>query len=286
MAGDETVQGGGTVLSGGTVRSGPGVKIDIPSVPNLRDIGGYAVAGGGRVRMGQLYRSVDLSHLHGDDVAALAGLGIHTVFDLRTKDERLAQPDVLPPGADAVVCDVLAGDKQAAPAQLFDSLVDPAATEKMLGAGKATALFEEGYRLIVGLPSALTAYRAFFEAITKDECRPALFHCTTGKDRTGWAAAMTLLLLGVSEDDVFHDYLLTNRDLLPALKPLYDKFEAAGGDPHLLDPVMGVERVYLQTALDALHAQYGSVESYFSEGLGIDAAGQDALRRALIEPGM
>jgi protein-tyrosine phosphatase len=275
----------GAMMGGEHVGSRAGVKIDIPSLPNLRDIGGYAVAGGGRVKMGQLYRSVDLSRLHGDDVAALAGLGIRTVFDLRTQEERSAQPDVLPPGAKAIVCDVLAGDKQAAPAQLFDSLVDPAATEKLLGGGKAAELFEEGYRLIVGLPSALAAYRAFFEAIAQDARRPALFHCTTGKDRTGWAAAMTLLLLGVSEDDVFHDYMLTNRDLLPALKPLYDKFEAAGGDPHLLDPVMGVERVYLQTALDALRAQYGSVEGYFTDGLGIDAAGQDALRRALIEPG-
>jgi protein-tyrosine phosphatase len=271
-------------VGGEMSRIEPGRKIDIPSVPNLRDIGGYEVAGGGRVKMGQLYRSVDLSHLHGDDVAALAGLGIRTVFDLRTEGERAAQPDVLPPGAAAVVCDVLAGDKQAAPAQLFDSLVDPAATEKLLGDGKAAALFEEGYRLIVGLPSALAAYRAFFEAIAQDACRPALFHCTTGKDRTGWAAAMTLLLLGVPEDDVFYDYMLTNRDLLPSLKPLYDRFAAAGGDPHLLDPVMGVERVYLQTALDEMRAQYGSVEAYFADGLGIGAAQQAALRRELVEP--
>lgn len=271
-------------MGGEMSRIEPGRKIDIPSVPNLRDIGGYEVAGGGRVKMGQLYRSVDLSHLHGDDVAALAGLGIRTVFDLRTEGERAAQPDVLPPGAAAVVCDVLAGDKQAAPAQLFDSLVDPAATEKLLGDGKAAALFEEGYRLIVGLPSALAAYRAFFEAIAQDACRPALFHCTTGKDRTGWAAAMTLLLLGVPEDDVFYDYMLTNRDLLPSLKPLYDRFAAAGGDPHLLDPVMGVERVYLQTALDEMRAQYGSVEAYFADGLGIGAAQQAALRRELVEP--
>ena len=183
-------------------------------MPNLRDIGGYAVAGGGRVRMGQLYRSVELNHLHGDDLTAMEALGIRTVFDLRTEDERKAQPDVVPAGAEEVVCDVLAGDKQTAPAQLYQVLGDPVAAGKMLGGGKAVALFEHGYRQTVGLPSALTAYRTFFETIARDARRPALFHCTTGKDRTGWAAASTLLFLGVAEDDVFHDYLLTNRDLL------------------------------------------------------------------------
>ena len=64
----------------------------------------------------------------------------------------------------------------------------------------------------------------------------------------------------------------------------HQEFEAAGGDPHLLDPVMGVERVYLQTALDALRAQYGSVEGYFTDGLRLDAATQAALRRELVEP--
>ena len=272
-------------MSGGeTSRTEPGRKIDIPSVPNLRDIGGYAVAGGGRVRMGQLYRSVELNHLHGDDLRSMEALGIRTVFDLRTEDERKAQPDVVPAGAEEVVCDVLAGDKQTAPAQLYQVLGDPVAAGKMLGGGKAVALFEHGYRQTVGLPSALTAYRTFFETIARDARRPALFHCTTGKDRTGWAAASTLLFLGVAEDDVFHDYLLTNRDLLPALKPLFDKFAAAGGDPQLLEPVLGVEPAYLHTAIDEMRTRFGSVEGYFTDGLGLDAATQRALRRALVEP--
>src|SRR5512132_2259481 len=66
-----------------------GRRIDIPSVPNLRDIGGYSVAGGGRVRTGLPYRSVELNHLQGDgDLEAFAELGIRTVFDMRTAPER------------------------------------------------------------------------------------------------------------------------------------------------------------------------------------------------------
>lgn len=276
---------GETTLSGGAPAGArPGHGIAIPSVPNLRDIGGYAVAGGGRVRMGQLYRSVALSRLHGADVAALAGLGIRTVVDFRTEAEHAAQPDVLPPGAEAVLCDVLADEKRAAPAAFLEALEDPAFATKMLGDGKAAALFEMGYRDIVGLPSALTAYRTFFRTVAQDARRPALFHCTTGKDRTGWAAAATLLFLGVAEEDVFSDYLLTNRDLLPALRPLYERFRAAGGDPRLLDPVLGVDEAYLRAALDEMTARFGSIEAYFAEGLRLDAATRDALRRALVDP--
>jgi protein-tyrosine phosphatase len=273
----------GAIMSARATSTRPGQRIEIPSVPNLRDIGGYPAAGGGRVRTGLLYRSVELNHLRDDDLAAFAELGIRTVFDLRTAAEQSAEPDVVPEGTDLVVCDVLKDSDSAAPAELMKVLSDPSLAEKMLGDGKAVQMFENGYRQIVSLPSALGAYRTFFTDIAGDAHRPALFHCTTGKDRTGWAAAATLLLLGVSEDDVAYDYGLSNRDLLPALKPLYEHFRAAGGDPHLLDPVLGVDQAYLQAALDEMTQRVGSIEDYFAQGLGIDETGQEELRNTLTE---
>jgi protein-tyrosine phosphatase len=270
-------------MSANATSARPGQRIGIPSVPNLRDIGGYETSAGTHVRTGLLYRSVELNHLQGEDLEAFAELGIRTVFDLRTEAERTAEPDVVPEGAELVVCDVLKDSQTAAPAQLMKVLSDPALAEQMLGDGKAVQLFENGYRQIVSMPSALAAYRTFFMDITDEAHRPALFHCTTGKDRTGWAAAATLLLLGVSEDDAEYDYGLTNRDLLPALKPLFEHFRAAGGDPHLLDPVLGVDRAYLQAALDEMKQRFGSIEGYFAEGLGIDETVQEELRQALTE---
>ncbi|WP_020018281.1 tyrosine-protein phosphatase [Promicromonospora sukumoe] len=262
----------------------PGQRIDIPAVPNLRDIGGYPTATGGRVRRGQLYRSTDLTHLQGADLERFADLGVRVVFDLRTADERAAEPDVVPEGTEVVVCDVLQDRTGAAPALVLQALGDPAAAERLFGDGRSAQLFEGGYREIVSLPSALGAYRAFFTTMAEDVSRPALFHCTTGKDRTGWAAAATLLLLGVSEADVFHDYELTNRDLLPALKPLFEQFRAAGGDPVLLEPVFGVQPAYLRSALDEMDQRFGSIESYFADGLGIGPDEQRRSREALVEP--
>jgi protein-tyrosine phosphatase len=262
----------------------PGRRIDIPSLPNLRDIGGYATATGGCVRTGQLFRSTELNHLHGEDLDQFAELGIRVVFDLRTAAERAAEPDVVPEGTEQVVCDVLKDSQGAAPTQLLRLLSDPALAEQMLGGEKAIQLFERGYREIVSLPSALRAYREFFGQIAQDVHRPALFHCTTGKDRTGWAAAATLLLLGVSDEDVLYDYELTNRDLLPALKPVFEHFRALGGDRRLLEPVLGVKADYLHAALDEMKQRFGSIETYFGEGLGIDADGQQRLRDALVGP--
>ena len=152
----------------------------------------------------------------------------------------------------------------------------------MLGEGKAVQIFQRGYREIVSLPSALHAYRELFTAIAQDAHRPALFHCTTGKDRTGRAAAATLLLLGVSEYDVLYDYELANRDLLPAMKPMFEHSRAAGGNPRLLEPVLGVDPDYLRTALDEMRQKYSPTEGYFGGGLGIDTDAQHGLRDTLV----
>ncbi len=169
------------------------------------------------------------------------------------------------------------------PAQLFALLADATAAESALGDGKALALFSEAYRQIAGLPSAQAAYRVLFSGIDPEAGRPALFHCTTGKDRTGWAAAAMLTLLGVPEVLVMREYLLTNDQLLPSLQPMFDRFREQGGDTDVLRQVMGVEPAYLTAAMDQMRTDFGTIEEYFERGLGIDADGQQSLRAALVE---
>ena len=258
----------------------PGAPIALRTVPNLRDIGGYPASGGGTVRTGVLYRSVALDRMSPADAQVLEGFGIRTVFDLRTAAERSAAPDRSLGSAREVSCDVLADATNAGPAQLLEVVKDPKRATELLAGGRAKSLFEGAYRQIVTSPSALSAYGAFFGEIAEEQNVPALFHCTTGKDRTGWAAASILLLLGVDEAQVRHDYELTNRDLLPALEFLFTQFEEGGGDPEVLTPVLGVDAAYLQAALDEMHQHFGSITGYFRDGLGVDEAQQDRLRVA------
>lgn len=259
----------------------PGTLIEVASVPNLRDLGGYATGSGRMVRHGVLFRSTALARLSDDDLAAVEALGLRTIFDLRTEPEREARPNRLPDGATLVVCDVMGDREDATPAQLGALLDDPARAKELIGDGKSEEFMRAAYRQIVTTQTAHAAYGQLFSSLLDDAVPPALFHCTTGKDRTGWAAAATLLLLGVRADDVMHDYLLTNRYLLPALKFVFDRFETAGGDPELLRPFLGVDASYLQTGLDEVAAEFGTIESYFSGALGIDADAQAELRARL-----
>ncbi len=261
----------------------PGSPIPLASVPNLRDLGGWPTHDGGRVVRGRLFRSTDLFALSDGDLAAFEALGIRSVYDLRTAVERTQQPDRIPAGTDYVVADVMKDATGAAPARLFSLLADAKAAEAALGDGRAAALFADGYRQIAALPSARAAYRLLFTGIAPDAGRPALFHCTTGKDRTGWAAAAILMLLGVDDDLVMEEYLLTNAQLLPSLKPEFDAFEEQGGDPSLLHDVLGVQPRYLAAARDTMRAEFGTIEGYFGAGLGIDAAAQESLRSSLVE---
>jgi protein-tyrosine phosphatase len=261
----------------------PGQSMGIASVPNMRDLGGWRTRDRGQVRRGLLYRSTELNQLADADLGAFSALGIRSVYDLRTEKERTAQPDRLLPGTEHVVVDVLEDSVDAAPAALFSVMTDPKAAEEMLGGGRGRTLFEAGYREIVSLPSACAGYRRLFTDLTEECHRPALFHCTTGKDRTGWAAAAMLMLLGVDDELVMREYLLTNTELLPAEQPAIERFQAMGGDPDLIRPCVGVAPEYLDAALDEMRKRYGTIEGYFSEGLKMDAEARQTLRTVFIE---
>jgi len=259
----------------------PGSAIEVAGVPNLRDLGGWATPNG-KVVSGQVYRSAEFSALGGPAAAEFASLGIRTVYDLRTAGERDANANVVPTGTEYIVLDILADRPGAGPAQMLQVLSDPKAAEQLLGDGKAVTMFEESYRQFLTLPSATRGYRQFFSLIAEKEHRPGVFHCTTGKDRTGWAAASLLMLLGASDEDVLADYLLTNESLVPALQPMVDKFASIGGDPELLKPVVGVQREFLEAAQNEMDSQYGDIETYFTKGLGLSAQTIDTLRSELV----
>jgi protein-tyrosine phosphatase len=259
-----------------------GAPITVASLPNLRDIGGWPVRDGRVVRRGLVYRSVALNHLTDGDAVAVEALGLRTVYDLRTEAELTAEPDRPLDGVEYRVIDVLADSQDAAPAGLIGVLSDPKQADELLGGEKAQALFARAYREIVSLPSALTGYRELFLGLADARRRPALYHCTTGKDRTGWATAALLSLLGVDRELVLREYLLTNEQLVRALEPIFERFTAAGGDRSVLLPVLGVQASYLKASFEEMRSSFGTIEGYFTDGLGIDAADQGELREAFI----
>ncbi|MCX5587141.1 tyrosine-protein phosphatase [Streptomyces erythrochromogenes] len=257
------------------------------TVANLRDLGGTPLSGGRTVRPGLVLRSGQLDRLDLDADPVVAALGVRTVIDLRTDAERADHPDRIPAGARLLVADVLAdklreAGKKPAAAQLKDLLSDPAVAEEHLGGGKAQALFADTYRSFVHSGSAQAAYRMLLTEAADPQAGPLLFHCTAGKDRTGWGATVVLALLGADDDTLMAEYLSVNPAVKQAFAPMIEGFTAAGGNPDIALALIGVFPSYLEAALDEVETRYGSMEKYVREGLGVADETVEALRARLV----
>lgn len=263
----------------------PGESLGIASIPNLRDLGGYGTADGRVVRRGRVYRANQLGPIPPDDMARLAALGLSRAYDLRTDRERHAKPDEVPAGVTVVPLDVLANVPDSAPAELGALLRDPAAADRALADGRIDDLFVLAYRQFVTLESARAAYRDLFTDLADPAALPGLFHCTAGKDRTGWAAAALLSLCGVPRDRVMADYLRSNDCLRAFCAGVAETYAARGGNPEIVRVIFGVRPLYLEAAFAEVDAVFGSIDGYFADGLGLDAAHQDALRALLLADG-
>ena len=250
--------------------------------PGVRDVGGMPTRDGHVVRAGLLYRSGALERLDPADLAAVERLGIVRVYDLRGPRERDLAPDRPLPGAVYVTGDVLADWADGGPDRIFALFADPGAARRELGGGRADALWLDQYRRLVTLPSARAVYGRLFRDLARPENRPALVHCSGGKDRTGWAAAALLMLLGVAWDVVMADYRRSESRGSASSAALMAALAERGGDPELWRPIFAAEPRYLEAAFDEVRRSFGSIAGYFTDGLGVDAAMQEQLRDAFL----
>ena len=265
-----------------------GTFLDIPSLPNLRDVGGYQNKDGLFVVRGKTYRSNAFNPMNEQELNKLSQLNLKNDYDLRTNEEIAVAPDIISPDVRYTQFNVMADDAEVAipPDQLTILFRDPKKTaEKFGGAQGVVKIFTKSYRGFVTMPSAKKNYRALFLELINPTSSPNVFHCTNGKDRTGWAAASLLALLGVSKEQIYEDYLLSNKYLLPFHQREIDAFAAKGGDPEILISLFGVKPSYLDAAFDEMHKRYGSIEQYFSKGLGIDPAAQQKIREMYLVSG-
>ncbi|WP_372727785.1 tyrosine-protein phosphatase [Nocardioides sp.] len=241
---------------------------------NFRDVAGpgagYPTTDGGHVRPGVLYRSNDLQ-LSAEDLLVLSGMGLRGVLDLRTRDEIEALPDAVVPGAGWHHFDVSG-------IPMDDAL-------ELADRADAEALMQRVYRGFVEDVRSRTQYGAFLTHLATHD-GPQLFHCTTGKDRSGWAAALLLHVAGVAEDVILADYLLTN-DYAHATRNRYlTMVEAAFGADRVavFEPLFVADPGYLDTAYAAVATSYGDLDAYLSAGLGLTDAAREQLRRRLRGP--
>ncbi len=242
----------------------PSRHLNLQGASNFRDLGGYAANDGRTVRWRQLFRSNHLGHLTADDVKVVRGLGVKSAFDFRGLDERAAAACLLEEikvhslPIEPTVVAALRARLQA----------------RALSSADALEIIRESYRGYVHLNTH--SFHELFAKLLEDSA-PLVIHCTAGKDRTGFAVALLLHALGVSEQVISEDYLLTNR--------FYRRDPNSAPDlpADVRQAIGSVEASFLAAGFEAVSARYGDLETYFRDGLGLGARERAELRARYLQ---
>ncbi|MEM7002979.1 MAG: tyrosine-protein phosphatase [Pseudomonadota bacterium] len=247
----------------------------IDGAVNLRDFGGYATAEG-YVQRDKLFRCGTLHYLTEAGQAQFHDLGVELICDLRRAEEKAGEPTNLPPEN---------------PRRLEIPLDPGSAVELRTRMADAQVNLEDRINFMIGMTHELVRdhaddYARMFTELMDLQDGGFLVHCSAGKDRTGVACALILHALGVPQQTVVEDYLLTNEatDYEGFVFPLIlDKYEA--GQPPDRATIMalaGVRPEYIASAYAAIAADFDSVEHYIRDALKLSAADLANLRQRYV----
>lgn len=242
----------------------PARHLNLQGASNFRDLGGYPTADGRMTRWRQLFRSNHLGQLTAADVEIVRGLGVKRAFDFRGVEERTGG-----------ICRVSEITVHSLP---IEPTVVAALRAKLangtLSAPAALEIMRESYRNYVRHNTH--SFRALFSHLLEDHA-PLVIHCTAGKDRTGFACALILHALGVPDEIIAEDYLLTNR--------FYRRDPSAAAElpEDVRDAIGNVEASYLAAGFEAVHAEYGDLETYIRDGLRLGITERTALKSRYLQ---
>jgi len=248
-------------------------------IHNFRDLGGYTTEDGRRVAWGKLYRSGHFATATRSDLQQLERLQLDTLIDFRSVGEREEEPSRVPEDAPFTQLSIptLDAGNNAMVSELrarieSDNLTGFDADAFMLQANRQFA------------DEFTPQYRQFMHAVLKAEGRPVVWQCTAGKDRTGFAAAILLRILGVPDEQIIQDYLASREPALDArsrelmLLRVF-KGEAAAAT---VATMLSVDARWLQAGFDEIDARWGSFDAYVRDGLALTATDIQTLRRHLL----
>ncbi|MDD2469192.1 MAG: tyrosine-protein phosphatase [Desulfobulbus sp.] len=261
----------------------------LSTAPNFRDLAGISASNGGSgfvdttshggvMRTGVFYRTNALNKLSHADWITLSALHIDRDIDLRTPDEiygtlvppSAAAQDVVPEGATWTNINIY-GTQGPIPSPFWET---PA---------NAVSFMQSGYQAFVSDPVQQNGFRTVLLTLAND-AGPDVWHCSGGKDRTGWTSVLLQSIAGVSEATIMQGYLATNSyiaELIGTTKA-YLLAKYPGWDPETIDALQGVQSNYLQAGLDQVVASYGSMSAYLTQGIGLTQADLYVLRAKMV----
>lgn len=247
----------------------PTRHIVLPGTTNFRDLGGYVGHAGRTVRWRVLFRSDHLAGLTPESLGTLKALGIQRSADFRGVQERTV---------DAYAWQGLHTHALTVEPTVVQKAIALIHAGGSLSVADTVVLMQETYRSFVRENAA--QFAQLFRLLLEEDA-PTVFHCTAGKDRTGWAAALILEALGVAKADIEHDYLLTNQFYQ---RPAAMAARAALAVPQeVLDVLWRVQPGFLESAYAMVQREHGGMQSYLREVMQLDDAAQHALRARYLQ---
>jgi protein-tyrosine phosphatase len=253
-------------------------KVALEGTPNFRDLGGYETAAGRRLRWGRIYRSGKLCSLTEADVHYFKRLGVSVVCDFRLDFERHSEPSWL-------------GDEDApnraelpvspGSADSFTKSIDDGIIEVY----DSTDLMKDMNRDFV--INQTSQYARMFQLMLRGD-HPILIHCASGKDRTGFGAAIILDVLGVHEETIVEDYLLTNQYLSveKEMERLSNTFVDSRGfvvPDSVLHPMIEIRPEYIKACFEEIEHRYESKQHFYEAALGLDETMIERLKAIYLE---
>lgn len=253
-------------------------KLPLAGTPNFRDLGGYETEEGRRLRWGRLYRSSKLSALTSEDIDYVKRLGVTLVCDFRQVIEQELEPTFLghENSPQLASLPVMPGSRHSFIENLHNGII---AVEDAAG------FMEEMNRDLVA--NQMPQYAEMFRLLlTGDE--PRLIHCASGKDRTGFGAALILDVLGVEEEAIVDDYLLTNACLpldeeVERLSKEFTDHKGAAVSEEVLRPMLEVRPEYIRACFEEIRKRYESKEHFFEAALSLDPGKVDKLKERYLD---
>jgi protein-tyrosine phosphatase len=244
-------------------------RLAFEGAANFRDLGGYPAGGGRRTRWRRLFRADSLGDLTPADLERLDALGLRGLVDFRTDIERKLKPNRLPERSGVRTLEI-----GFLPAGTLDML-----SRVRSGAITIAELEREvkgQYRLFVS--DHVDEYRRAVAFAAEPDNYPLLIHCTSGKDRTGFASAVLLLAVGVPRDVVLQDYDLTNR-----YRRNVSHLFGPGTPEDIIALLLSAQAHYLEAAFDEIDRRFGSFDAYLAQALQVDDAMRARIHALLTE---
>ena len=265
-------------------------RIPLERLYNTRDLGGIEASDGRLIRPHRLIRSGQLSGMTKNDAKVLVEeYKLKTVVDFRTEREKEESPDPVPEGVDYLEIPILdelsvgiTRDRESEKrmlkllAQKLDSGVD-AAAEYM----------QELYRSMVQKEYCRRQYRRVFDVLLRQEEGAVLWHCSAGKDRVGVGTAYLLWALGVPDETVYADYRKVNELTGEVVDRELSRIRTKIPDERLLEclrSLMQVQDSYLRSVQDEIEKDYGSVDAFLKQEMGLEENARMRLREKYLEP--